>query len=427
MQAGFAEADITPPVGTRKIGWLKEIVGTEVLDPLFARAAAFADGPERAGFLQLDLLSIRWSQVRAIRERIRAETGFPGERIMVAATHNHAGPAVANVGDVPRDEAYLATLVERSAAAFAAALDRLEDVELGFGSGLEPDLSFNRRMIMRDGTVKTQRSLSPEALGPEGPADPEVGLLAVRGLDRTLKGCLVNFACHPVHHGGDERFSAGFPGVLAERMRQRGCPVTLFLNGASGNLIANDPLHPGVSHTMETLGNRLADRVTLLLADLPWRKTARLSAASRTLALPFRDPTEAEVRGAVRGAQRFIDPAIYDRDMPALLERIRTRKTNPAEVQVLAMDEYAWVGIPAEYFVEHGLRIKEEAYPAHAWVVGHANGMLGYVPTRQAFRRGGYETTFAGSSRMAPETGDLLADAAIELIRKAAQPPSPKA
>ena len=60
-------------------------------------------------------------------------------------------------------------------------------------------------------------------------------------------------------------------------------------------------------------------------------------------------------------------------------------------------------------------------------MVGHANGMLGYVPTRQAFRRGGYETTFAGSSRVAPETGDLLADAAIELIRKAAQPPSPKA
>ena len=65
----------------------------------------------------------------------------------------------------------------------------------------------------------------------------------------------------------------------------------------------------------------------------------------------MRDPTEAEVRGAVRGAQRFIDSAIYDRGMPALLERIRTRKTNPAEVQVLAMDEYAWVGIPAEYFV----------------------------------------------------------------------------
>jgi len=44
--------------------------------------------------------------------------------------------------------------------------------------------------------------------------------------------------------------------------------------------------------------------------------------------------------------------------------------------------------------------------------------MVGYVPHRQAFDRGGYETTFAASSRMAPEAGDILADAAIELIRQ---------
>jgi hypothetical protein len=31
--------------------------------------------------------------------------------------------------------------------------------------------------------------------------------------------------------------------------------------------------------------------------------------------------------------------------------------------------------------------------------------------------RGGYETTFANSSRLAPEAGDMLADCAIEMIR----------
>jgi hypothetical protein len=41
------------------------------------------------------------------------------------------------------------------------------------------------------------------------------------------------------------------------------------------------------------------------------------------------------------------------------------------------------------------------------------------VPTRQAFERGGYETTFAGSSKLAPEAGDMLADAAIKLVRDA--------
>jgi len=98
------------------------------------------------------------------------------------------------------------------------------------------------------------------------------------------------------------------------------------------------------------------------------------------------------------------------------LERIKERGTQPAEVQTLGIGNVRYVSIPAEYFVEHGLRIKEETHPRHTLVVGHANGMVGYVPTSQAFRRGGYETTFGFGYRMAPEAGDLLADAAIGLI-----------
>lgn len=51
-------------------------------------------------------------------------------------------------------------------------------------------------------------------------------------------------------------------------------------------------------------------------------------------------------------------------------------------------------------------------------MVGYANGMVGYVPTREAFARGGYETTFASGSRLAPEAGDLLEKCAVELIQR---------
>jgi hypothetical protein len=43
--------------------------------------------------------------------------------------------------------------------------------------------------------------------------------------------------------------------------------------------------------------------------------------------------------------------------------------------------------------------------------------MVGYVPHKDAFRRGGYETTFSSGSKLAPEAGDMLADAAVALIR----------
>ena len=97
LQAGFAEIEITPPIGTHKIGWLKDIVGDQVADPLFARAAVFSCDGVRLAFLQCDTLCLRAAQVREIRRRVEEAHGLPGEHLLAAATHNHAGPAVADV------------------------------------------------------------------------------------------------------------------------------------------------------------------------------------------------------------------------------------------------------------------------------------------------------------------------------------------
>jgi len=126
--------------------------------------------------------------------------------------------------------------------------------------------------------------------------------------------------------------------------------------------------------------------------------------------------TEEDLRGTARGAQRFIDPAIYERMIPRALAEMRASDGRDVEVQVLSVDEYDYAGIPAEYFVQNGLRIKEGAHPRHALVVSNANGMMAYVPHEEAFARGGYETTFPGSL-FAPETGRLLAEAALALIK----------
>ncbi|NLB55544.1 MAG: hypothetical protein GX811_07230, partial [Lentisphaerae bacterium] len=75
IQAGFAEIDITPPLGTAKIGWLTEIIIDKIHDPVFARAAVFVNGGQKIGFIQLDLLSIRWSQVDRIRKLIEEKFG----------------------------------------------------------------------------------------------------------------------------------------------------------------------------------------------------------------------------------------------------------------------------------------------------------------------------------------------------------------
>jgi hypothetical protein len=308
-------------------------------------------------------------------------------------------------------------MVERIVSAFGEALDGLVDTEVGFHHVFEFRLSHNRRTVLRDGRGLCHGGgfTCPEALYVEGPIDPEVGVLAVRRRGGDLLGVVASFTCHPTHLGDSGFITAGFPGVFASEMHRRGCPATVYLNGASGNISPGNPL-VGLNPDMEEIGTSLAEDVWRALEEMEYQADVPLAAASATLQLPYRRYTADEVKGAVRGAQRFVDPAVYDRGMPKLLERIRDRGTQPAEVQGIAVGNVVYVGIPAEYFVQHALRIKEQTFPRHTVVVGQANGMVGYVPTREAFRRGGYETTFGATSRLAPEAGDLLADAAIGLV-----------
>lgn len=422
MKAGFAQADIAPPLGTAKIGWIKLIIIKEVLDPPYVRIAVFESGNDRLGVVQLDVLCSPSSLTARIRDRIEKDSGFPGKCVMVAATHNHAGPAVANEGEVKRDETYVEGMLAKISAAFGRALAESVPVEIGWTSVQEFSLQHNRRVVMRDGTVKTHGRLdSEQALCIEGPVDPELGVLAARDSGGRLKGLLVNFACHPTDLGGDEVCSAGFPGVLAKLMEKAGSPVTLFLNGAAGNICTSDPARGNQAPGMRQAGEILAGRVQEALSRIRYRPSVSLSCARDEVSLPYRNPTDAEIDGTVFGAQRFIDPKLYDRAIPGVLARIKERGREKAEVQALGFDELALVSLPAEPFVELGLKIKERAHPKLAWVVGYANGMVGYVPHGAAFARGGYETTFGDGSFLAPEAGDELVDAALGVIRKGSE------
>ena len=167
---------------------------------------------------------------------------------------------------------------------------------------------------------------------------------------------------------------------------------------------------------MEEIGKVLAEDVAAALSGLSWKTPKALAASSKTLSLPFRTLTEADLQGNGPGMQRFGEKGYYDRKIPELLAYMK-KGSDDGEVQVFRIDDLAFGSQPSESFAELGLRIKEAAWPTRAWVVCYANGMLGYLPHEEAFKRGGYECTFGPPSLMAPDVGARLAAAAIELIR----------
>lgn len=415
FKAGFAEVDITPPMGTPKQGSNSKTVASSVADPIYARAAVFELGAERFAILQLDTALILAGETASIRARIAKDHGFPGDRVMVAATHNHAGPALINEG-LPRSETYIATLVEKCAEAMGKAIAARQEAQVALGVAFEFNVAFNRRILMRDGTTRTHGSFKdPNALAFEGPIDPEVGAFAVRGRDGKMLGALVNFACHPAHHWNDGVISGGFPGVTARLLKDSGIPVPMFLQGAAGNMHHQDPR--GLPEkSKEEIGKILAADVQKALQSAKWTTPAKLSAASTVLKLPFRTLTDADLNGTGKGMQRFGEKGYYDRKIPELLEYMK-KGTDDGEVQVFRLDDLAFASQPSESFAELGLRMKQAAWPVRVWAVCYANGMLGYLPTEEAFKRGGYECTFGPPSLMAPDTGRKLADAAVELIK----------
>ena len=90
------------------------------------------------------------------------------------------------------------------------------------------------------------------------------------------------------------------------------------------------------------------------------------------------------------------------------------------EIQVITLGDVAIVAFPVELFSDFGRRVKAGSPFPDTFIATLANGWHGYAPTLEAFDRGGYEPRFAYPSRLAPEAGDRMTDAALELLRRLA-------
>jgi neutral ceramidase len=83
----------------------------------------------------------------------------------------------------------------------------------------------------------------------------------------------------------------------------------------------------------------------------------------------------------------------------------------PIELQGVRVGDALFVAVPAEVFVEIGLRLKRNS-PHKTFIVGLANGYIGYLPTREAHAAGGYEVV---SAKCQPASADILIERIIGL------------
>jgi neutral ceramidase len=458
LRVGVAEVDITPPLGYPMAGYYHERLATGTKDPLKAKAMVWVQGDCQAALVICDLTGIAADFAVQVRQRAAEATGIPSAQIVVAATHSHTAPDYTRdlyahlagdttVADRPR---HAERLIEAAVAAIVQAHQNARPVVLEAGSAIqETPVSFNRRFVMRDGSVRTwMRADHPEVIRAAGPIDPEIGMVVVRAADGEQPlAVLSNFALHLDTVGGS-LWSADYPYFIEQGVREAlGADViSLFGLGCCGDINHVDPMRSDRNST-QWIGGQLAQTMRGALADLPRlaRTDLRVRHEVVPVALETVDPQQAQqarqqlqaIRDGAKPAffdqvtaykHVVIDRLLRDSDQEGLAEPISFGLSHvwsgvgshlPVEVTVITLgDQLAIVCLPGEVFVELGLAIKQ-ASPFRTTLVVHlANSVETiYLPTQVAYAGGSYEVT---NSTVQPGSGERLAQTAVRLLRDAA-------
>ncbi len=412
FRAGAAVADLTPPVGLPLVGYTasgRNATGTH--DPLEARALVFDDGTRRIALVALDLIFPPLEpEMRAIRDRVRRDARV-GDVIFVAS-HTHSGPSIF-AGASAEIDAWLPHLVDRIATAIEGAAGALEDARLGAGWG-HTQIGANRRYQPVDGASASSEIMwwRNATRASSFPVDPAVGVLRIDKPNGQPLAILVNYACHPVIYGPDNKqYSADFPGAMRRTIEAAFPGATaLFLQGAAGDInpyYDKTPLLENAEELVRKMGRQLGEEaIRVARAIRPEApRVAELGLRVKEVPAPWRyDRAESEALFAKQPGRGPIPRYPLWGDPPKL----------PVTTFVIAR-EFAFAGMPAEPFVEFQMNLRARSPLPYTFFLGYCNGNINYIPTIQAAARGGYGADNS-ITRVEPGTGEEMIHRAIAAI-----------
>lgn len=425
VMAGFGVSDVTPSVGAAIPGGFAPRRSSGVLTPLRARACVIRGEADAVALVGVDAVSLRFDTVEEARKQISEACAIPARNVVVAASHTHTGGPANDVLGTDSDDGYCDRLARGIAAAAVAADATCDPVEVATASVRCPGWAFNRRFRMRSGGEATNPGKgNADMLDPAGPADPGIGIIACRRPDGTPVGLVANYTCHSTVIGGTA-FSGDYPAFWEEAVRQlsgQDLPL-VFLNGACGDINQLDFTNEAVRETgpewASSMGHALGAATIGCLESAEYRRDPVISAAHGAARVRYRRPSPrqlGEARELVASDTPWDSKKWQARDLLLLAEDQGEAETVPCAVDVIRVGDAVVAAAPWQPFCEFGLRIKEASPFQPTLVAAFANGMLGYVPTPQAFEGGGYEPTLCRGSKLQPDAGDAIVAETVRLI-----------
>ncbi len=430
LWAGAAKTQITPAIG----GLLQSgmtVTSTGVLDDLYSTAVVLDDGSTKVALVGNDLIYMEASLAAAIRARIAAQTGIPGDHVLLNASHTHSGPSISVLSPDPVDMEYREWVIQRIADTVARADAALEPASLAIGEA-EGLFAINRRKVV-DGTS----SMLPNY---EDTVDNRARVLRVDRLDGSVLAILFSVACHGT--GFDYRGNPVIGGDYISPAKDEiewsfateGAPIAVFLTGCGGNIRPRvltpdgDRFHPCSAAEIRAIGRGAGAVAVRAARESHMAVGYPIAIAREQLPLSFQDPPTIDELKSYRtesGRNRWLTWADY------LIEKLESGeqlpKTVDMEVQVLRLGGVCIVAMGGEVFVEIGLAIERALQGSHraqmALTLGYSNSEVGYVCTASSYPEGGSEPAdffrwFWYPAPFEPETEQYVVRRALALAEQ---------
>lgn len=431
--AGASQFDISPKDSQHLAGYPHvKRYSTGVHDPLLSSALYIANGCTEVLFIANDILYIGNAVIQSIRNRISVQTGIPASNIMVTSTHTHSGPKTLDFptgeldGVIPRaDPKYVLFLEDMIIKTGVEAHKNTQPARIGLAVADAHGIGTNRR-------------------SPDGPSDLQVPVLLVQSEDGKKNiACMLVCSMHPtVIHEDLTLVSGDFPAFsrmfLQQNVLGSDC-VVLHHTGTAGN---QSPRHVTRSNTFEEarrLGEILGSAVTNVIPNIHFERHLEIKSKSVFIDPPRKiflsvESAEQKLNNAIakfenlksenasRQATRTAECDVFGAERAVTHAKTAAdgrlarayESVLPAEIHIIKLGRWAFVGWPGEVFVEYALEIKKQF--ADTFVITYANGILySYIVTKEAADEGGYE---ASNALFTYETGNLLVEKTSQLLRE---------
>jgi neutral ceramidase len=473
FQAGAGYMVITPPIGVELggYGFYLNRKATLVRRNLHARALVLAQGEERVAIITADLLALPANVVAETRARVALLTDIPAENVLLACTHTHSGPATLFLhGCGEPDPAYMTLLPRYLASAVSEACYELGPVTVCAGAAEVNGFALNRVNPLSpiDTTLQTLEFVFEDApqryvlfsFGCHPVATPPHDT----AITDDFPGCTAYYIenQHLVDH------AQFLPGSFGDVNPIRAHTDHGEIQRASRILMGATMLAMGQATEVESLHPlRCVERVIDLPLAPPTLEDVRRRRDDNRALQAERDPLSHEGRMArfwmescaellfsmagepdpwlerLKDAQKEVTahtgrtPRLPELaaalDLPSasvtrLLRlqqefqaaSIATPASLPCPVQAVQIGDIVILAHPAELFAGLGLEIKQRSPFQKTFVVGCANGYLGYLPDMAEFTRRGYAADtvpyMLNQFPFASHVGRVFVEACVEFL-----------